>query len=131
MTADMSASQTPATSSISAASLMSALKRIGWASEVSEMTGCRGLAMGLGLGIASRLDRLTVRAIFVGVEKMQARDAESLFDGYGHAGGPFKLTIHVVVGSPQAAPRCLGHLFGGDMYFHAKFVGHFASKFKR
>ena len=88
------------------------------------------LTMGLDLNAFRRPDRLAIRAIFVGVEKVQARNAESLFDGYGHAGGPFKLTIHVVVGSPQAAPRCLGHLFGGDMYFHAKFVGHFASKFK-
>lgn len=112
MTADMSASQTPATSSISAASLMSALKRIGWANEVSEMVGCRGLAMGLDLDAFRRLDRLAIRAIFVGVEKVQARNAESLFDGQGDLRGPREIPGEVVIGHAQAAPRCLSHLLG-------------------
>lgn len=70
------------------------------------------LTMGLGLNGFRWPDRLTVRAIFVGVEKMQAWDAESLFDGQGDLRGPREIPGEVVIGHAQAAPGCLSHLLG-------------------
>ena len=109
MTADMSASQTLATSSISAASLMSALKRIGWASEVSEMVGCRGLAMGQLIRVAG--DGRYLIAVFI-----EATPVEPVH-GVGF-GGLGELQSDV-----EGRPPCPVQDHGNEGRVHAGYLG--------